>query len=77
MYSTSFGSKSGKFILVVKEANLIHDTEVFGKMDPYCLIKVGGLTKKTKVHNNGGKKPRWGEVSKNDSILSEITNFII
>ena len=48
-------------ILVVKpvSAKLKRDTDTFGKMDPYCKVKVGFDTQKTKTHNCGGKFPAW------------------
>lgn len=43
------------------EAILTHDTEVFSKMDPYCVVKLGQQQRKTRVHDEGGKKPRWSD----------------
>ena len=57
MYSTS----GGVLFLTVKEARLTRDTETFGKMDPYCKIDINGHVFKTRVHQNGGKNPRWGD----------------
>ena len=45
----------------IERGELIRDTEMFGKMDPYCTIVFGKEKLKTKVHNNGGKKPVWGD----------------
>lgn len=47
-----------------KKANLKRNTDFFSKMDPYVKITCGGLTKKTKTHNYGGKKPVWDETLK-------------
>lgn len=47
--------------MIVKEAKLTRDTEFFGKMDPFCKIEVNGKAYKTKVHNGGGKTPKWGD----------------
>ena len=41
------------------EAQLTHDTEMFGKMDPFVKITSGHLGIKTSVDENGGKKPTW------------------
>ena len=30
--------------------------------DPYVIIEIGGSKQKTKVHKEGGKKPKWDEV---------------
>jgi len=43
-------------------AKLKRDTETFGKMDPFCRIKVGNFEQETKVHNNGGKFPAWNDL---------------
>lgn len=33
---------SGTLIIKALSAKLTRDTETFGKMDPFCVIKVGG-----------------------------------
>jgi len=40
-------------------AKLTRNTEWVGKMDPYCIVKVGNLEYQTKTHKNGGFKPEW------------------
>ena len=45
-----------------QSARLTIDTEMFGKMDPYCKIQVGGNTQQTKVAHNAGKTPVWSDV---------------
>ena len=52
----------GKLIVKVKSAKLTHDTELIGKMDPYCLFKFGGQSNQTKTHKKGGKTPKWDEI---------------
>ena len=52
----------GKLIVKVKSAKLTHDTELIGKMDPYCQIKFGGQTHRTRTHKRGGKVPKWEEL---------------
>lgn len=42
-------ANSGKLRLVVIEAKLTRDTEVFSKMDPFCKIQYRDQTFKTKV----------------------------
>jgi hypothetical protein len=49
----------GKLILYVKEALLTRDTEIFAKMDPYAMVRLGPYINKTTVHEGGGKKPKW------------------
>mgnify|MGYP000936348528 CR=1 FL=1 len=45
----------------VIEATLTHDTEMFGKMDPFVKLTSGHLGLSTKVCQNGGKKPKWNQ----------------
>jgi Ca2+-dependent lipid-binding protein len=45
--------------LVIEEANLTNDTEIFSKMDPYCKIKFMGKKYRTPTKNEAGKKPVW------------------
>lgn len=42
-------------------AVIVKDMDLIGKMDPYVNVTVGTVTKKTKVVENGGKTPRWGD----------------
>jgi Ca2+-dependent lipid-binding protein len=46
------------FVTVHKAENL-KNTELFGKMDPYVQVKIGGETQTTRVHKKGGKTPTW------------------
>ena len=41
------------------QANLIHDTAVFSKMDPYCKFSVGNQKAKSEVCKDGGTHPIW------------------
>lgn len=61
----------GEGILTVrpKEGKLVRDTEVFGKMSPYLTISFKGKKFKSKVHDNGGKKPVW-----TDEFVLEVTD---
>ena len=69
-------SLSGNLIIKPLSARLAHDTETFGKMDPYCQIKIGGQVYKTKVATDAGKYPSWTDTfsfRKNESDdLGEI-----
>jgi len=44
-----------------KEADFSKDVQTFGTMDPYTEIVVGKVVKKTKVHDSGGKTPKWND----------------
>jgi Ca2+-dependent lipid-binding protein len=43
--------------LKVIRARLSHDTETFGKMDPYFQVQLDKKKIKTKTHDKGGKEP--------------------
>ena len=54
-------------------AKLTRDTDWFGKGDPYCIVEVGKVKKRTEVHGGGGKNPKW----KGDYNWSfEVENFL-
>jgi len=51
------------------EANLTHNTDLVGKMNPYCAFVIGNEIIKSKVCKKGGKHPHW-----NDTITIPINN---
>ena len=53
--------EGGVLILNLKGANLERNTELMGKMDPYCIVKYLKKEYKSKVHNAGGKQPVWDD----------------
>ena len=57
----SINAVKGILTMTVVEGNLKRDTEMFGKMSPFCMITHNGKSLKTKCHNNGGKTPKWGD----------------
>ena len=61
----------GEGILTVwpLEGKLTRDTEVFGSMSPYITFTFEGKKYKTKVHDSGGKTPKWS-----DEFVFEITD---
>lgn len=54
----------GILLISPKTAKLTRNTDFFSKMDPYVVVTVGDLTKKTKTHNYGGKNPKWDQTLK-------------
>ena len=52
---------SGLLQLKVLQGKLTRDVQTFGKQDPFVLIKYQGNEYKTKVHEDGGKTPAWGD----------------
>jgi Ca2+-dependent lipid-binding protein len=51
--------KTGSLRITVIEAKITHDTEWFGKMDPFCNIEYKQKTLRTPTVKNGGKTPVW------------------
>lgn len=49
----------GTLIIKPIEAELTHNTELIGKMSPYCLISAGTRRFKTEICKKGGKHPSW------------------
>ena len=51
----------GLFVVQVIGCRLTRDTELFGKMDPYCLLKTGDQKAMTSVKMDAGKVCQWNE----------------
>jgi len=51
----------GTFVFKPIEANLTHDTDLIGRMNPYCAFNVGNVRIKSQVCNKGGKHPHWND----------------
>jgi Ca2+-dependent lipid-binding protein len=49
----------GKFYVTICEAKDLVDPNLFGTMDPYVEIECCKDKFKTKVHQDGGKAPKW------------------
>jgi len=58
----------GTFIVKPIEANLTHNTDLLGRMNPYCSVVVGNTRIKGQICKKGGKHPHW-----NDSITVPAT----
>lgn len=50
---------SGNLVIRPLSGKLTHDTETFGKMDPYVKVCMGTQYKQTAVCQDGGKFPGW------------------
>mmetsp|Transcript_51821 Transcript_51821/g.116718 ORF Transcript_51821/g.116718 Transcript_51821/m.116718 type:complete len:391 (+) Transcript_51821:117-1289(+) len=48
-----------RVLLHVKSGQGLYDTDLVGKMDPYCRVSLGGETKETEVIKEGGSNPVW------------------
>jgi len=51
----------GTYVFKPVEANLTHNTELLGKMSPYCSFVVGNERLSSGVSNKGGKHPIWND----------------
>jgi len=51
------------------EANLTHNTDLIGKMNPYCAFIVGDSVFKGQICKKGGKHPHW-----DDAITIPVSN---
>lgn len=51
----------GQLSLKIVNANLTHDTEMAGEMDPYVVIRHLGQEHRTKTLRNKGKHPYWDQ----------------
>lgn len=51
------------------EANLTHNTDIIGRMSPYCTFIVGDSSYKGQICKHGGKHPHW-----EDSVTVPISN---
>lgn len=47
--------------MTLMQAKLTRNTETFGKMDPYCIVKYREEEHKTQTKNNAGKTPVWNQ----------------
>lgn len=73
-------SHSGTFVIRPLCAKLIHDTETFGKMDPYCKVGFGSNWQQTKVAKAAGKFPNWQDQlalgrNREESLSVEVWDF--
>lgn len=55
------GIKEGKLSIIICEAQLTRDTEMFSKMDPYVKMTFHKKTYKTRVKDEAGKHPKWNQ----------------
>jgi hypothetical protein len=66
----------GSIIFKPIEANLTHNTDLIGKMNPYCAVNVGGTMFKGQVCKKGGKHPIWNDSITIPTIGTESTAIV-
>ena len=54
-------ASGGTIRIKIWSAQLTRDTEIFGKMDPYCVIEYKDKKYQTNVKNEAGTKPVWNQ----------------
>lgn len=52
---------AGRLEVNVLDGTRLKDTQMFGRQDPYCVLRVGEQRDRTKTCANGGTRPRWNE----------------
>ena len=63
--------------LTIVKASLTVDTEVFGKMDPYCIVKYGDKEVKTTTKQQAGQNPEWNETLTLENYNGEDVTIIM
>ena len=66
---------AGKLKLTIVEAKLSRDTEYWGKMDPFVVLKYNKEEHKTKEIENAGSTPKWNKSF--DIGVKRVTDNII
>ena len=51
----------GRLRVECEEAMLVRDTEMFGKMDPWCQLETQNCKVRTRSLEGAGKTPRWAQ----------------
>ncbi|KAG2432135.1 hypothetical protein HXX76_009061 [Chlamydomonas incerta] len=52
---------AGVMSVTMEFAKDLKDSDWFGKQDPYCIIRIGGQTFRTRTAVDGGRNPVWNE----------------
>ncbi|KAG2439061.1 hypothetical protein HYH02_006588 [Chlamydomonas schloesseri] len=58
---TAAGFAPGVLTVTVAFAQNLKDKQLFGRQDPYCVLRVGGQTARTRTASKGGRNPTWNE----------------
>ena len=70
-------ANTGNLTLRPISGQLTRDTEIFGKMDPFCVVKIGMQEQRTRVHHDAGKFPQWQESFSFRIGSEDMVNFIV
>lgn len=62
----------GNLEVTVIEAKDLKKMDTFGRNDPYVVVTVEGLTRRTSTIDGGGAKPVWGEKGSGEKLLFEV-----
>ena len=58
-------------------AQLTRDTETFSNMDPYVVVFCGTEKRKTRTHQEGGKRPVWNDTFTFSNPKSQQIKFAV
>ncbi|GLI69850.1 hypothetical protein VaNZ11_014567 [Volvox africanus] len=68
--------EAGEMAVTIEYAKDLKDKDIFGKQDPYCIIRVGSQQFRTRTATDGGKRPVWNEtfrfnvINENDAEIT-------
>ncbi|KAG2439060.1 hypothetical protein HYH02_006587 [Chlamydomonas schloesseri] len=71
---------SGTLTVTVEAAYDLKDPEWVGRQDPYCVIRVGGQTFRTRTAVDGGRNPVWNETfrfSLPDATDTDVVDLVL
>ena len=55
-------NKSGLLTIKPRNGRIMKTKLLLGKLSPYVVLKLGTQTKRTSIHQKGGKSPEWKDV---------------
>lgn len=67
----------GTFVLKPIEANLTHNTDLIGRMNPYCTFTLNGNRLRGQVCKKGGKHPHWDDAITIPTINTAESKMIV
>lgn len=68
---------AGQMSFTLEFAKDLKDQDLFGRMDPYCVLTVAGQRFRTRTHTDGGKNPVWNQTFTFNVINENTANVEI
>ncbi|KAF4674061.1 hypothetical protein FOL46_005922 [Perkinsus olseni] len=75
--STSQYGPGSTITVHVNYARDLYDTELFGAMDPYCLVILGALQYRTVTKKDAGKYPTWDQLFSFRYNNESVIRFVV